>query len=963
MRAALVILILLLGLAKVLESQNLHITYFSEANGLPSNQVRHVVHDDFGFLWIACDGGLIRFDGSNFSDYTQQIQSQYGRFFCPIEEGLLVSHDAGIGLIQSGLDTAHVSLFMEASIDPEEDALYYPGQLFLRQNGELWVSQPGGRISMVASGDRTDFKTDSYAPDDPDINAFFSELDNGIFTIAFTSGELYVYDDNRKIPEKIISLSRINDLKSRGNELWIAGDHIQRIVLTGDGKQIQDQETFETSLGEVTSLALDSKGNIFMGIRKKGLYYLDRREGRKPVFIKVFSSNDPHRVDELPFKNIHNIVLESDDILWICSSEGLGILQRRFFESIGSIPNANTTSICISDNSKIFVNFGDIYVIERTDLGFEGASLPPFAREPVTALTAAGDHLWAGTSTGNLIELDQYGRRQRSVDLRSRGEGIYYLAYDNNKRLWVCQAPEERPVVGICCILPNGELKEYGYNKGLQSRLLCLRETGNDRIYASGIGKGTYLYRYLPEEDAFINLSLPLDFSASPNFEVHDLTIDGEGVVWLASTNGLLRYDMDRVRQVDLGPEFTDIETRAVTDMPDGSIWISTDTEGILRYKNGETVVIKEESGLPSKVMTYRCLVKDHESRLWVGSAEGVVYSLDENPEPQESEKPLLISVSIDGTRTTTESIRLFQDQQLVLRFVTPAFHGYRMFYQHRTDRGTWSDPSTLRELTFDHLEPGDHTIELRSRNEGGYFWSIPVQVEISVRSYWYNNRLLRWIVAALLLVLILWLFLYRKRQYSEYIKRLNRGLQIEKEALEKRDADLVNVKKKIQFEHRQLRAHMLSMEIMHRLISKVTPGMKWDVVLEIISIDLLKLPGVMAFEIGTREGKFIELEGFSERVRNFTTERISYNPDVNLAAYCIENAKPLMFNHIEEEVDRILSEWDCRLTKYKSVISVPFYLENKHAVLSIYSDKADLFDDYSLKAMSVFATYLEQIH
>ena len=95
MRTALVILILFMGLARVLESQNLHITYFSEANGLPSNQVRHVVHDDFGFLWIACDGGLIRFDGSNFSDYTQQIQSQYGRFFCPTEEGLLVNYSSG----------------------------------------------------------------------------------------------------------------------------------------------------------------------------------------------------------------------------------------------------------------------------------------------------------------------------------------------------------------------------------------------------------------------------------------------------------------------------------------------------------------------------------------------------------------------------------------------------------------------------------------------------------------------------------------------------------------------------------------------------------------------------------------------------------------------------------------------------------------------------------------------------
>lgn len=963
MRSALIIATLLLGLGTILEAQNLHITYYSEANGLPSNQVRHVIHDPYGFLWIACDGGLLRFDGSEFTDFSQQMSSQYGRFFCRTDAGLLISHDAGISLIQPGLDTAHFSLFMDASIDPDEDLLYYPSQLFLRQNGEIWVSQPGGRVSRIKDGTRFDVKSESLAPDNPKTKAFFTELENDQLWVAFSDGELYLFDDSRMTLDHVYSLSYINDLKSRDNEIWIAGDHIHKLLLSEDQKHIIDQKTYDSDLGEIMSLALDSKGNIFLGIRERGLYYLDRREGREPMFIKIFSSNDPHRVNELPFKNIHHIVMESDDQLWICSSEGLGILQRRFFESLGSIPNANTTSICTSKNGNVFVNFGDIYVIERTDLGYEGKPLPSIAREPVTALTTTGQNLWAGTSTGNLIKLDQQGRLLRSIDLRLRGEGIYFLNYDSQERLWVCQAPEESPIVGIGCIFPNGEVKEYGYDRGLMSRLLCIRETGNGRIYASGIGSGTYLYRYLPGEDAFINLSLPLDFNVSPNFEVHDLTVDKEGVIWLASTNGLLRYDMDRIKQVDLGPEYRAIEYRAVIDMPDGSIWASTDTEGVLRYKNGETVVIKEESGLPSKVMTYRCLVKENSGRLWVGTAEGIIYSLDENPLPQKSEKPLLISASIDDTRIPIEKLNLNKDQRLTLAFVTPAFHGYRTFYQHRIGNGVWADASTIRELTLENMEPGDYVLELRSRNEGGYYWSDSVQVDILISEYWYNRRFLRWTLVGLILVFILWIFFYRKRKYRAYITRLTHGLQMEKEALKERDADLVKVKQEIQYDQRQLRVHMISLEIMHRLISKITPGMKWEVLLEIISVDLLKLPGVVAFEIGIREGNFIEFEGYSDRVRNFTSERISYNPDINLAAYCMGQSKPFVFNVLEDEANRLLPEWDQRLNQYKSAISVPFYLENKHAVLSIYSDKIDLFDNYSVKAISVFATYLEQIN
>ncbi len=951
MRKLLIILILIFGLGMFLEAQNLHITHFTEARGLPSNQVRHVAHDDFGFVWIACDGGLVRFDGLEYTDYSVQIPSQYGRYFCHTDEGLLFSHDAGISLIRPTLDSAHISMFMEASIDPEENALYYPGRMFRQQNGAIWISGPGGRVTRIQGNEQIELPADKDDQGNANIQAFFAEFNEGLMAIAFTSGGLYVYDSGKQSLEKIYSFSRVNDLKSNGDELWIAGNHIQRIKLSKDGKRILDRENFYTHLGEVTALALHNQVNVFLGIKDMGLYYLDRRSSQEPAFIKIFSSNDPHRVNELPFKNIYNIILESNSRLWICSSEGLGILQRRFFESIGSIPNANTTSICMVDEGKVFVNFGDIYVLEATDLGFDGTTLPPFSSEPVTALTGAEKTLWTATSTGNLIEIYPDGRRKSSLDLRPRGEGIYYLAFDSQKRLWVCQAPEEHPLVGIGCVLPNGMFKEYGNSEGLESRLLCLRETRNGRIYASGIGSETYLYRYLPEEDAFVNLSLPMDFSISPNFEVHDLTIDHEGVIWLASTNGLLRYDMDRVRRVDLGPEYTNTEIRAVMDMPDGSIWASTDTEGLIRYENGETVVIKEEGGLPSKVMTYRCLAKDHRNRLWVGTAEGLVFSLDANPEPLRTDKPLVSSARIDGIQIPVEEISLLPGQDLDVQFFTPAFHGFRTFYQHRTGSKEWSDPSVIRQLSINDLEPGKHIIEFRAINEGGYLWSDVVSLEILVREHWYRNRLYMWSFALLIVVLVLGLFLYQRRKHGAY-----------KKTVEQREADLQKVKKEIYLEQRQIRSHVVSMEILHRLVSKITPDMKWDTVLETISIDMLKLPGVMAFEIGSRKGKFIEFEGYSQKVRNYTSERILYNPDTNLSSYCIEHENAFMFNHIEDQAVRLLPDWDRRLDKYKSSISVPFFLESKHAILSVYSDKEELFDVYALKAISVFAAYLEQI-
>ncbi len=962
MRSKLILLILISFVWNVSVAQNLHLTFFSEANGLPSNQVRHVVHDSMGFLWIAGDAGLLRFDGVQFSNYSQQVPSLYGRYFCNTPEGLLLSHDAGISLIKPGLDTSLITMHLEASINPEDDALYYPGRIFRQRNGDVWISQPGGRISRISGGVRKDFPSPVISPGNPMINAYFAEPEDGPLWIGFSDGRLYLFNENSQMLEEVSNLSGINDMKSQGHDLWIAGEHVRRVHLSEDGKNIIETETFYSDLGGVTTLALDSKGNLFLGIKEKGLYYLDRRQDQSHRFIKIFSNNDPHRVDELPFKNIHNIVMESDDELWICSAEGLGILQRRFFESLGSIPNANTTSICMADNGKIFVNFGDIYVINRTDIGFEGAPLQDFAGGTVTALATAGNQLWAGTSAGQLYRLNQDGKITGSIDLRFRGEGIYSQTYDSQKRLWFCQAPEDQPLVGIGCVLPDGSLKEYGYEQGLESRALNLRETRKGRIYCSGIGNGTYLYRYLPEEDVFINLSLPFDFSVSPNFEVHDFAVDDKGVIWLASTNGLLRYDMDRIRRVPLGADNTDIEIRAVVSMDDGSIWVSTDTEGIIRYAEGSAVVIKEESGLPSKVMTYRCLVKDPMGRLWVGSAEGIVYSLDENPKPRSSNEPMLITASIDGKKRPVEEIAFYHDQQLKLELIAPSFHGFRTFYQHRVNGGDWSEATTSRSLVVNGWESGNYRIDIRSRKEGGFLWSTSNTTEITVKEHWYHMRAFLWILLLLAFFILMLFLLIRKRKYSHNISELTLGLQLEKEVIEKKDADLVNAKKDIKLEQRQIRAHMLSLEIMHRLISKITPGMKWDAVLEILSIDLLKFPGVIAFEIGAKKGGHIEFEGYSEHVRSFTTSRIAYEPEANLASYTMNRSRSMMCNNIEEESNRLISKPDKRLDHYKSAICVPFYLENEPAIFSVYSDKQDLFDEYSLKAMGVFATYLEQI-
>ncbi|MBP6431619.1 MAG: hypothetical protein KA319_07630, partial [Ferruginibacter sp.] len=43
---------------------------FTVADGLPSNNIYTCVEDNYGFLWVATDAGIARFDGKHFQTFT-----------------------------------------------------------------------------------------------------------------------------------------------------------------------------------------------------------------------------------------------------------------------------------------------------------------------------------------------------------------------------------------------------------------------------------------------------------------------------------------------------------------------------------------------------------------------------------------------------------------------------------------------------------------------------------------------------------------------------------------------------------------------------------------------------------------------------------------------------------------------------------------------------------------------------
>ena len=66
-----IFLSLVLGIPFLGKSQEYHFANsFNAENGLPSDHIYEICEDSKGFLWIATDNGIARFDGKNFYNYT-----------------------------------------------------------------------------------------------------------------------------------------------------------------------------------------------------------------------------------------------------------------------------------------------------------------------------------------------------------------------------------------------------------------------------------------------------------------------------------------------------------------------------------------------------------------------------------------------------------------------------------------------------------------------------------------------------------------------------------------------------------------------------------------------------------------------------------------------------------------------------------------------------------------------------
>lgn len=955
----------LCGICLHLSAQQYGYIQYNTASGAPFDKVSSVIQDKEGFIWIGSQNGLYRFDGIQFDIFSLHTKSQNVHQLHEYGDDLLFVNDMSIYQIDNLHSKPGINALLQGTINENDSLPFYPNDFVRDSNQEIWISQSNHSIGRL-QGDS--FKTYRFSKSDRAQKLEIHEdSDGGIWVLSPLDG-LFYFDKSADSFVKKLNIKNGDALLLHNDYLLVGNNALNVYKIRGNKPQLVKAIPMEEDL--VTAIHVDQKDQYIVGTKKGKLFKFSNLDNPPQT---IYGANEAHRVEELDFKHIYEIYVTTDSIgnndkLWVCSETGLWLLQQRFFKTVKNLPMNNPISIALGYEEKAWVPMNFLYEIKPNKDQFTASPIYNNAQVNAVAQDADG-FLWV-TKTTPKVELLKYDNNKiiKRYDFHDRGEAIFSLYPDSKGNLWFCQAPLNRPIVGVARINAKGEIDYYDDKKGFSSRVLAIKESSRGEIYAVGIGENSYLYRYDAEQDQFINLSPDLPFTALLNFETHDLTIDDRGVVWLATTDGLLRFDSEKITLIEndiLGQE----EVRGVTHYSNNNIWIATATKGLVFHQENTSTSLGEQEGLPSVISAYRCITTDSRGRLWAGTPEGLVYSRISAATLPYSNSPRLRKITTDEAEINedfNQIIRLNKNQQLHLQFTNLSFPSKNVQYQYRLmpkediqimlEEQLWLPNGNNNSLRLSQMELGDYFLELRAKQPGGYQWSKPLELQLNVFLPWYMQPWLLYSSIGLLILLTAYYFrFYVKRRF----KRLQQILQYSNEKLANKEEQLLQKIQEFEEQKEELANANSNIQTLELFIKEIPEKASWNDIITAMSKAVNQSDDVNAFEIAFMEKDEIVHRGYSDQERSgYTFRSKPFDIKTSLTCWAMTNNQEVLINDFNKEHKMYIGEKAAY--RFNSLLFIPFTLvNNQPVVLCAYSVKKNDFDHNDLVMFRILAEFI----
>lgn len=541
--------------------------------------------DRDGFLWIATEGGLFRFDGTNYDMYRHDDNNPKSisdnrvlNLLCDSKGRLWAATANGLNLYDPLTDSFSVMNL------PDKLLSGYIIDITEQDDGTITfiVSGIGLYIIDFSSGTPAAVRYHTCAPLDRSFNSIANS--DGIIYAGTHDGKVAVVAPNGNFETLDISPKYVNHIvrETDGNILVSTVDELYRINRKTRSvtplKFAGDKKFF------LNRISVAENGCAYIGSDGYGLWQLEPGSGTvEPINNLYTPSIDINKA------KIGAVYAAHDGNLWL---------------------GCNLYGVVIVPSHPITFSYRDL---RNSVSGFGGG---------LRALTTSNDSYWASMAGGRAAEITSAGQILREVRTRSGNDissiissadgntlfgivndGIWKLASGSSMLTKVVDIPGSYPNIYLCEAL-DGDIFAAVHGVGL---LRYNPSTGQSNWY------------YSEYEDSRTSGKLSNTYFAS-------LHGSPDGKIWIGLYGGFACFDTkaDSLVRTPQAPFLKGV-CFAIADAPDNDLFIGT-SHGLLRFN---------PNNLADSVKTYttldgladndiRSLITDKTGKLWIGTMYGI---------------------------------------------------------------------------------------------------------------------------------------------------------------------------------------------------------------------------------------------------------------------------------------------------------------------------------------------------
>ena len=738
-------------------------------NGLQQKSVMAVAQTRDGFLWLATEEGLVRFNGRTFVTFDERNAPGLGDRFI---RSLATAPDGSLWIgTMSGLARLKGGKFESFRDEPETRMDIY--DICVGTDGSVWFSSDRG-LRRLQNGVLRNYSTADGLPTNgitgvaaaPDGVLWIATL-NGL--VSFESGRFTTYSKWDGVEGGPLNTVTIG----RNGGVWIGAKN-GRVGLWSGGKI---KTWWKGNGARIDSLCEDVDGTLWIAFEELGL---GRMRGSKLELLT--------RSNGLPSDNPDWIFEDRERSLWVGWADvGLSMLRDAKFTSMGKaegLSSDSISSVIQAADGSFWVGTVDAGVNHLANGRVRAYSIADgLADKSALGIVQSRDgSVWIGSGSGRATRIAD-GRVTTFRVSGSLTPELPAIVQEQSGDLW------------FGFDMPNGlaRLRDGHFEQiPLEGRVKALAMAPDGALWIA-----SYLYGLSElKNGVFRNYSVNDGLSSTFLTSVY---VDPAGVVWAGtSLAGLNRLKDGKITHYSVEQGLSDSTVGAVMEDDNGYLWLSG-PRGISRvslrdlddYAEGRIKTVHSESyGYADGLRSIECnskaqpgIWKARDGKLWFATTAGLAII---DPSHIRTNEVLPVAqigdISLDGKSegAIENGMRLGPGRGHVeITFSAPSFVApEQMQIRYRlvgVDRD-WIEVGSRNSATYSNLDPGKYRFEVRAANSDGRESKDATSLDFEIlpryyQTYWFRG------LCALCLGLLVWgiylsrvRFLVRKTQELETI-------------------------------------------------------------------------------------------------------------------------------------------------------------------------------------------------